>query len=319
LRDLRVFLAVLEAGSLAKAAATLRVTPPAVSQVIADLEHSLGVRLFDRSPRGAEPTVYADALLKRSRAAFDELKEGIRDIEFLADPTSGEVRIGSVETVSATILPEIVRRFSERYPRVALHVADATAPAAELPGLLDRRYDLILVRLVQELTERYLPDDFVAESVFEDQLRVVAGRRSKWASRRKIALADLAGEPWIMAPPGTWNHTGVADAFHAEGLHLPKPALVSVSMALRVRLLADGPFIAALPDSVLRLNQDHYTLKVLPVALARRPWPIVIVTLKNRTLSPVVARFIACIREVGEAIDSHTRDVMVGSTSDSSR
>jgi DNA-binding transcriptional LysR family regulator len=90
-------------------------------------------------------------------------------------------------------------------------------------------------------------------------------------------------------------------------------------MALRVRLLADGPFIAALPDSVLRLNQDHYTLKVLPVALARRPWPIVIVTLKNRTLSPVVARFIACIREVGEAIDSHTRDVMVGSTSDSSR
>jgi DNA-binding transcriptional LysR family regulator len=302
LRDLRVFLAVLQAGSLAKAAATLRVTPPAVSQVIADLEHSLGVRLFDRSPRGVEPTVYADALLKRSRAAFDELREGVRDIESLADPTSGEVRIGSVETVSATILPEIIKRFSKRYPRVVLRVDDATAPAAELPGLLDRRYDLILVRLVQEFTEGYLPDDFTAESIFEDRLRIVAGRHSKWSSRRKIVLAELAGEPWIMAPPGTWNYTGVAEAFHAVGLNVPKPALVSVSMALRVRLLANGPFVAALPNSVLDLNQNHYALRALPVALAHRSWPIVVVTLKNRTLSPVVDRFIACVREVGKAI-----------------
>jgi DNA-binding transcriptional LysR family regulator len=188
---------------------------------------------------------------------------------------------------------------------VVLRVDDATAPAAELPGLLDRRYDLILVRLVQELTEGYLPNDFTAESIFEDQLRVVAGRHSRWASRRKIALEELAGEPWIMAPPGTWNYTGVAEAFHAEGLNVPKPALVTVSMALRVRLLGNGPFVTALPNSVLDLNQDHYALKALPVALARRSWPIVIVTLKNRRLSPVVERFITCIREVGAAIEPH--------------
>src|SRR5688572_14283079 len=86
LRDLRVFFAVVQAGSLAKAAVQLRVSAPAVSQVIADLEHAVGVRLFDRSRRGVEPTVYGRALLTRGRAAFDELRQGIRDIGFLADP-----------------------------------------------------------------------------------------------------------------------------------------------------------------------------------------------------------------------------------------
>src|SRR5215217_2090015 len=88
LRDLRVFFAVVEAGSLTKAAKRLRVSHPAVSQVIADLERVLGVQLFDRTTRGVEPTRYAGALLVRGRAAFDELRQGMRDIEFLADLTA---------------------------------------------------------------------------------------------------------------------------------------------------------------------------------------------------------------------------------------
>jgi DNA-binding MarR family transcriptional regulator len=93
LRDLRVFFTVVQFGSLAKAAAQLRVTQPAVSQVIAALEHDLGAKLFDRSTRGVEPTMYGRALLARGRAAFDELRQGIRDMEFLADPGGG--RYGS--------------------------------------------------------------------------------------------------------------------------------------------------------------------------------------------------------------------------------
>src|SRR5215470_1729712 len=107
LRDLRVFFAVVQAGSLSKAAAQLRVSHPAVSQVIADLEHALGVRLFDRSSRGVEPTIYARALLARGRAAFDELKQGIRDIEFLANPTAGELTLGYPESLTATVLPKM--------------------------------------------------------------------------------------------------------------------------------------------------------------------------------------------------------------------
>jgi molybdenum-dependent DNA-binding transcriptional regulator ModE len=93
-RDLQVFFAVVQCGSMAKAASELGVTQPAVSEVVAGLEQAFGVRLFDRSPRGVEPTIYGRALLKRGIAAFDELKQCISDIEFLADPTKGEVRLG---------------------------------------------------------------------------------------------------------------------------------------------------------------------------------------------------------------------------------
>jgi DNA-binding transcriptional LysR family regulator len=99
-RDLQVFFSVVQCGSMAKAANELGVTQPAVSEVVAGLEHAFGARLFDRSPQGVEPTIYGRALLKRGVAAFDELEQCIRDIEFLADPTKGEVRIGCPDSLA---------------------------------------------------------------------------------------------------------------------------------------------------------------------------------------------------------------------------
>ena len=97
LRDLHVLMTVAKLGSMAKAAAELGVSQPAVSEVIADLENALGVRLLDRTPQGAQPTPYGAALLKRAINAFDELRQGIREIEFLADDSAGEIRIGCPE------------------------------------------------------------------------------------------------------------------------------------------------------------------------------------------------------------------------------
>src|SRR6266853_1941130 len=89
LHDLRVLISVVEAGSMGKAAERLGTSQPAVSRTIADLEYALGVRLLDRSPRGIEATLYGRALINRGIAAFDELRQGVKDIEFLADPTTG--------------------------------------------------------------------------------------------------------------------------------------------------------------------------------------------------------------------------------------
>src|SRR5690349_2853210 len=97
LRDLHVFFVVVQTGSLAKAAAQLNVSQPAVSQLIADMEHALRAKLFDRSSRGVMLTAYGRVLLKRGRAAFDELKQGISEIEFLSEPESGEVKFGCPE------------------------------------------------------------------------------------------------------------------------------------------------------------------------------------------------------------------------------
>jgi len=299
LRDLRVFFAVVQSGTLAKAATQLRVSQPAVSQVIADLEHALGVKLFDRSSRGVEPTVYARALLTRGRSAFDELRQGIRDIEFLADPTAGELRIGYPESIAATILPLLIERFFEKHPRVMMSTDVVPSPVFKFPGLLDRAYDLFLARMPLPLPQDYPANDLNMEVLFDDPVVVVAGVHSPWARRRKIDLAELVDAPWILSPPGTWLYKHVVQAFAAKGLEMPKPRLVSYAMDLRVKLPVRGQFITGVASSVLR-GSDGRALKKLPVDLPVWPWRVAILTLKNRTLSPVVERFIECAREVAK-------------------
>jgi DNA-binding transcriptional LysR family regulator len=300
LRDLHVFFTVVQHGSMAKAAVQLGISQPAVSEVIAYLEHALGVRLLDRSPQGIEPTMYGNALLKRSIAAFDELKQSVRDIEFLADPTTGEIRIACPLAIAFTVIPHVIERFSEKYPCVVLHFDEVASVSAarNFPELRDRKYDLILARESSLQAEDHRADDLKIDTLFEDQLVITAGAKSKWARRRKIDLAELVDEPWIMQAPHTWNHQRLAEAFHARGLDMPKAGLVTLSMPVITHFLAKGQSIAAIPKSVARFN----SLNVLPVDLPARPWPVAIVTLKNRTLSPVVERFIACAREVTKSM-----------------
>jgi DNA-binding transcriptional LysR family regulator len=146
-RDLQVFFAVVQCGSMAKAAHELGVTQPAVSEVVAGLEDAFGVRLFDRSPHGVEPTVYGRALLKRGVAAFDELRQGIRDIESLVDPTKGEVRIGCVDSLAGGLLAPFVQKFCRRYPGVVITIEPFQLPTLELPELHARKVDAVVSRL----------------------------------------------------------------------------------------------------------------------------------------------------------------------------
>jgi DNA-binding transcriptional LysR family regulator len=229
----------------------------------------------------------------RTRAAFDELRQGVKDIEFLADPTSGEVRIGCAAAASATLLRPIIRRFSEAYPTVALHVTDVPPAVSEHSGLRERRYDLLLGWRVMPFSSNFLGDDVNVEFLFEDRLVVVAGLQSKWARRRKVDLAELVNERWMLGPPNTANYVDMMEAFRARGLAVPKVALESVSVPLRTYLLATGPFVNAMVKSIASQSQ----VKILPVELPVRPWPFAIFTLKNRTLSPVAERFIQHLRD----------------------
>ena len=204
LRDLHLFFTVVQHGSMAKAASQLGISQPNVSEVIADLEHTLGARLFDRRPRGVEPTMYGNALLTRTRAVFDELRQGIKDIEFLADPTGGEVRIGCSVAASVTFLRPIIYGFSEAFPGVVLRVVDVPTAAWEL-GLRERKHDLLLQWCVTPFLGS-LCSEVNVESLFDDPLVVVAGPQTRWARRRKIDLGELVGERWILGPPGTANY-----------------------------------------------------------------------------------------------------------------
>jgi DNA-binding transcriptional LysR family regulator len=295
LRDLRVLFAVVQSGSLAKAAVELRVSQPAVSQVVSNLERALGVRLVDRNSRGVEPTLYARALLARGRAAFDELRQGIRDIEFLANPTAGELTLGYPESLTATVLPKMVERFSEKYPRVVLRGDIVAAPSYKFAGLRERTHDLILTPMPPD---DYPVDDLNVEVLFDDPWVVVAGKHTAWARRRNIDLGELIDEPWLLPPADAESYAQVAEAFTARGLGLPRAGMVTYSLHLRAKLASRGRFITIVPKSMLQHDSEGRRLKMLSVDVPTWSFLVTIMTLKNRTLSPVVERFIECAREV---------------------
>ena len=296
LRDLHILSTVVQWGSMAKAAEHLAVSQPAVSDAIANLEAALAVRLLDRSPQGVKPTIYADALLKRGDVVFDELRQGIRDIEFLANPAAGEVRVGCPESL-AFLSSAIINRLSQRYPEVVVHVLTAQPATLEFRELRERKVDLLLGRISTPLVD----DDVDVEVLFEDNLFVVAGARNRWTRRRKIALPELMNERWLLLPANNVLGSLIAQAFQARGLAVPQ-ATVTADIHVRIHLLTSGRFLTILPDSLLQFAAKRWSLKTLPIDLGVRAPSLGIVTLRNRTLSPVVQLFIESAREVAKSI-----------------
>jgi DNA-binding transcriptional LysR family regulator len=296
LRDLHVLQAVAQHGSMAKAAAHLSVTQPAISQSIADLEAIVGVRLLDRSPRGVVPTLYGEALMRRGLEALDALKQGMRDIEFLTDPGSGEVSVGAdMSYIAGGFMSAIIERLSERHPRLTVHVVETTTAAGgpAFRELRDREVDVMLGRLSTPLPD----DDLMVEKLLDEAIVVVANATSKWAGKHKIALKDLQDEPWILAPGKNIARGLVEEAFQAEGLTPPRPHVTTYSMQLRMQLLATGHYLTVFTDTTVRYSAERWCLKVLPIELGRR-LPVVAVTLKHRTHTPSVHAFLEQARAV---------------------
>jgi DNA-binding transcriptional LysR family regulator len=293
LQDLRILMAVAHAGSMSKAAQSLNTTQPAISRSIAELEHTLGVRLLDRSRRGVEPTKYGRALLDGGAAIFDDLRQAVKSIEFLADPTVGEIRIGGNEAIIAGLLAAVYGRLRRRYPGIAIHVTQVAVVSQQYRELRDRKVDFILGRVSEPIDE-----DIAAEVLFYDRTFVVASPHSKWSRRRKIELLELAEEAWGLPPSGTLIASLVADAFRAKGMDVPRKGVATGSIHLLSALVASGPFLITLPGSVLRFGTNLPALKVLSVDLPVPPWPVGLMMLKDRTVSPVVQLFFEFAREV---------------------
>ena len=294
LHDLRVLMSVVDEGSMAKAAERLATSQPAVSRTIADLEHSLNVRLLDRGPRGVVPTPYGRALIKRSVTVFDELRLGVKDLEFLADPTAGEVRIAAPMIMAAGLVPAVINRLTRRHPRVVCHLT------VDMPyrALEEREVDLVITQIGLVAVDHM---EVEAELLYADRVFVVAATKNPWSWRRRVSLADLTNEPWTLPPP---NMPGMvhAEVFRAAGLGLPAATVVIASVIARIALVAEGRFLTLASESAIRFAGRDMAIKALPIDLPDIRIPVGIVTLKNRTLTPVARLFIDCAREIARPI-----------------
>jgi DNA-binding transcriptional LysR family regulator len=295
LHDLHVLLTVAELGSMGKAAERLAVSQPSVSKAIADMEHAVGVRLLDRTPKGVEMTAYGRALLRRGMGAFDELRQGIKEIESLADPNTGEVRVGCPEALATGLMVKVIDRFSHRHPRVLVSVIAANNVSYEFRLLRDRTVDFLLGALPQPFAQ----DDLNPEILYRDRPFFLCGKKHPLARQRRVTLADLVNEPWLLPHQSVFS-SYLMQAFEASGLPVPTLGVRSFSVAQRVSLLATNRFVSAESGTVLHFHAARGPIKVLSVEHSFRRWPIGVVTLKNRTVSPVVQNFLDCVREVAK-------------------
>jgi DNA-binding transcriptional LysR family regulator len=293
LHDLHVLMAVAQAGSMRKAAALLHTTQSAVSRSVADLEATIGAKLLDRDAQGVEPTRYGQALLRRGAAAFDELRHGVREIEFLADPAAGELVIGSGSAFAEGFVLAVIDRLSRQYPGVAYHLMPY-ALTALYGQLRERRIELAF----SGNAELEPQDDIDAEVLFEEPLVVAASADSPWVRRRRVGLGDLVDQPWTWSPPGTVVDRLMVGAFRASGLTPPRVAVYTDAINVRIRLAATRGFLIVAPRSMLSFPAQHELLRRVPVELPTTRRQMGIITLKNRTLSPLAQLFIACAREV---------------------
>jgi DNA-binding transcriptional LysR family regulator len=305
LHDLHIFLTVVQCGSMAKAARQLSVSQPAVSKSVADLEHTLRVRLLDRGPQGIEATLYGRALVRRGLAVFGELRQAVDEMAYMANPTVGEARIGCNESLSAALMPAVIEQLATQHPGLTVHIAPMNLPITqEIRQLRERIVDLIVGRGVFPIPE----EDLNTEVLFEEPLLVVAGVQSRWAQRRKLDLPDLVEGRWVLYPPNEQPGLLVAQAFRMRGLPVPRPVITTSSFHIREALLARGDYLTVVPACMLRVfNARQSTVKLLPVELGLEIRPVALFTLKGRTLNPVAQIVIDCIRAAARSMSAQSR------------
>ncbi|WP_298879813.1 LysR family transcriptional regulator [uncultured Bradyrhizobium sp.] len=297
LKDLHTLQTVAEVGSMAKASRRLGLSQPAISKAITDMEHAVGAALLDRTSRGVELTECGRLLVDRTRVVFDEIKLGVAEVVQRSDPAQGFVAIGTTEPVTA-IVTEIIEHLVRRYPGIKYHITIGDRDALE-HALRQRMLDLAITRWSP------LPaaDDLSAEVLFRSSLAVMAERKHPLLrSRKKLKLAELMQEQWTLSPPDTFLGRTGAELFRRHNLPLPPTTVTTISIYMRLNLLASSRFITLLPMQILRMRSSSAWLRALNVDLGDTSAPIASITLKGRRAGGAVKLFQEASRDVCKAL-----------------
>jgi DNA-binding transcriptional LysR family regulator len=225
---------------------------------------------------------------------FDEMRKGLAQIESIKQPDAGDLQIGSSIVTDAGLLPAIIERFARDFPRAVVHVMPENIAVQQYDNLRDRKVEMVFGRFPATMAE----PDLIAEPLFDEPNIVVAGSESRWARKRTFNLAELMEEPWVLAERGSLARSLQDEIFRMNGIEPPPATGLTVSLHLYMRLIETGRWLGLVPASVMRFNGKDMRLKALPVKVSAPPSPVGFITVRDRTLTPLAERFIACTRKV---------------------
>jgi DNA-binding transcriptional LysR family regulator len=282
-------------GSILHAAQAANLTQPAASKLLSELEHALGVTLFERLPRGVAPTRYGEVLIRRAGAALAEMDAAYQEVMELLSGLTGRVAIGAVMTPSTTLVPEAIHRLKQNHSRVQVAVSVDTSKAL-IQRLRAGELDLMIGRVLDAESATEL--DFEPLTDEPHALFVRAGH--PLLARRDLRLEDLAGESWILPPYGSILRDRLTALFLAQGLNPPDETVETQALSVSTSLLSGSDMIAALPEELALPYLDLGLLAELPFDLGLRMDAFGIVTRKQHQLAPGADALLRMLREVAQ-------------------
>lgn len=279
-------------GSILHAAQAANLTQPAASKLLADLEHALGVKLFERLPRGVAPTWYGEVMIRRAGAALAELDAGHQEVMELLSGMSGRVAVGSVLTPSTTLLPAAITALKARQPRVHLAVSVDTSKIL-IQQLQNGELDLVIGRVLDSESAAQLS----FEPLTDEPHTLVVRAGHPLVGRTDLSLPELARQSWILPPTGSILRDRLTAVFLSAGLDQPQQTVETLSLPVITSLMAQSDMVSALPCELVKPYLEAGLLTELPFDLGLRMDVYGIVTRRAHQLSPGAELMLVCLRE----------------------
>jgi DNA-binding transcriptional LysR family regulator len=261
LSQLRVLVAIADLGQLRKVADQFSVTPAAISKQISEVEDALQRPVLRRVGNGVAFTEIGELLVRRARAALDQLERARVEIDELCSGLGGRVGIGAVSSVAPLFLPPLVMALKQRAPSMAILLQEAQFERLA-PLLEDSTLDIVLAR---ETTHRLTPS-FRQRDVLADPIAIVCGSQHALAGRGSLTWSDLEGSPWILPARGSTTLALFERLAHRHRLSIPSGSVESMSWRINVELLQSYPFLTLMPLAYARKYLTSGCITVLPLS-----------------------------------------------------
>lgn len=293
LRHLRNMLAVIEEGSLGKAAQRLNISQPALTKSIQRLEEHLGVRLFERETRGMKPTFYAESLRGYAKAACVGMAEAESQIASLRNGTEGIVTVAGPPLITTELLPQALVRLAKERPRLQVR---AVSQNKELfTDLLEGRFNIVVAMLYNELPKVGLAKQWL----FDDRLVLVMRPGHPLARRRRVAPKDLVDHKWVFPDNDTWNHRRLKLYFEQAGLPMPRSSIESRNPAVLKSIIMISDHVGTIARLGVEKELAKGLLRAVELDSPLMQRPIGIVRRENEPMSPAVASFVRIMEDIG--------------------
>lgn len=298
LRNLKLLLAVQRLGSLSAAAAELGFTQPAATKILRELESLFGQPLLHRLPRGVKLTEAGEAAIERLRLGLTMLDRALQEVRQAGGQPQRLLRIGVLPLAAVDPLPQAVRALLAGGMDFRLEIVEHTVPA--LLGALERReIDAFIGRVDAGLLHG--TDNAVLHTIrlLDEGLTFAAAPDNPLTRRRKLSLNELALQPWVLAPRGSFTRTALDQHFLQHGAPAPQARIESLSFHTNLRLLAGTPLITTAPSSAV----SHYA--GLGLVRALRPdhpmglSPLLFLAKPDSMALPHLRRFAAALADAG--------------------